>query len=60
MKYSIISFRIKEAKQIEIISYVKQEYKNSISFLIKYFIEYLLLKSLVSLGTGTWACNPST
>lgn len=53
MKYSIISFRIKEAKQIEIISYVKQEYKNSISFLIKYFIEYLLLKSLVSLGTGT-------
>lgn len=29
---------------MEIISHVKQEHRNSISFLIKYFIEYLLLK----------------
>lgn len=43
------------------ISHMKQEHKNCILFLIKYFIAYLLLKSLVSrLGMGTHACNPST
>lgn len=41
---------------MEIISHVKQEHGNSISFLIKYFIEYLLLR--VQSLSWAWGLMP--
>lgn len=58
MKYFIICFKIKEEKQMEIISHVKQE-----QYFIPYKIFYRVftVKRLVSqLGMGTHAPNPST